>query len=89
MSLGDASVLLLKAGRSKDVEAAGTEALAKDIADILGSLALALVSAAALIRQRICNLNDYCLVFETQRQGLMANPASRLPSSHANDVYAT
>ena len=89
LSLMDASTLLLRVSRDAHPDSERSKDLADKIAETLGCLALAIVSAAALIRQRICSLEDYCTIFRQHRKRLLANRSSRLPSSQANDVYAT
>ena len=87
LKLEDASKLLLKASKAADPGNVKSTGLANKIAETLGCLALAIVSAAALIRQKICSLEDYFTIFAQHRKRLLANKSSRLPSNQANDVY--
>lgn len=89
LKLEDASKLLLKASKDADPGNEESIGLANKIAETLDCLALAIVSAAALIRQNICSLEDYCAIFAQHRKRLLANKSSRLPSNQANDVYTT
>lgn len=89
LKLKDASKLLLKASKDADPGNKTSLDLANKIVETLGCLALAIVSAAALIRQNICSLEDYCAIFAQHRKRLLANNSSRLPSNQANDVYTT
>ena len=88
MDLLDAASLLLKASKSKDPESDTSKALATQIAGTLGCLALGIVHAAALIRQRVCGLEDYIEVFSKHRRRLLLNSSGPL-SRHECDVYAT
>lgn len=89
LSLMDASKLLLTASKDPYPDSETSMDWANRITEKLGCLALAIVSAAALIRQRICSLEDYCTIFGQTRKRLLANKSSRLPSNQANDVYTT
>ena len=89
LELEDATKLLLKASKDAHPDNEKSIDLANKIVETLGCLALAIVSAAALIRQNICSLEDYCMIFAQHRKRLLANKSSRLPSNQANDVYTT
>ena len=88
MKLMDASKLLLRASKVAHPGSERSKDLAKRIVETLGCLALA-ISAAALIRQGICGLEEYCTIIVQNRKRLLANKSSRLPSNQANDVYTT
>lgn len=88
MDLEDAASLLLKASELDHPPSDASKALAKDIAETLGCLALAIVHAAALVRQRICRLEEYTEIFSKHRQRLLSNISGRLPRAEC-DVYAT
>ncbi len=88
MNVEDAASLLLKASESGDPQSDTSKALATKIVDTLGCLALAIVHAAALIRQRICRLEEYTEIFNKHRQRLLSNSSGRLPRAEC-DVYAT
>ncbi len=84
----DAASLLLQASKSGNPESDTSKALATQIAETLGYLALGIVHAAALIRQRVCGLEDYIEVFSKHRRRLLSNSSGHL-SHHECDVYAT
>ncbi len=88
MNVEDAASLLLKASESGDPQSDTSKALATKIVDTLGCLALAIVHAAALIRQQICRLDEYTEIFNKHRQRLLSNSSGRLPRAEC-DVYAT
>ena len=84
----DAASLLLKACKSKNLENDQSKALATQIAETLGCLPLGIVHAAALVRQRVCGLEDYIEVFNKHRRRLLSNSSGNL-SRHECDIYAT
>lgn len=88
LSLADATSLLLKASQCEHPQSDTSKELAKEITETLGCLALAIVHAAALIRQRICGLEEYIGIFSKHRRRLLSNDSGRLPRAEC-DVYAT
>lgn len=85
----DASKLQLRVLKDIHTDSETSKDLANRTVDTLGCLALAIISAAALARQRICSLEDYCTIFGQHGKRLPANKSSRLPPNQVNDVYAT
>lgn len=81
-----AITLLLKASIQSLPADDSVRTLANGIVEKLGCLALAIISAAALIRQQVCNFQDYCATFERHRKRLLQN-SSKSPQNFA--VYAT
>ena len=88
IDISDAASLLLKACKSESSEEDTPKALAEQIADKLGCLPLGVVHAAALIRQRVCGLEDYIELFSKHRLRLLSNSSDR-PPRHESNLYAT
>ena len=87
LSKKKAVALILTTSECDDTNDSKNKALATAIAESLGCLPIALVSAGAQIRQRICSLEDYCSVFDKHRERLLRGNYTGL--RHVIDVYAT
>ena len=86
----EAFVLLLKAAGTPKPWTALVEEKAREIAEALGRLALALVHAGALILQRVCKIQDYLDFYNQYRSRLSSRRGSDgLRRVDQYSVYAT
>jgi tetratricopeptide (TPR) repeat protein len=85
---GDAATLLLKAsGVNEDLWEA-RQSTAKEVVNVLGLHALAIIQAGAFIKKRICSLEEYPREFKVQRHRLLQFRPKQANSTYG-DVYAT
>ena len=80
MSDADALVLFLRAADVPRPWSPAVRSMGSKITDTLGRLALALIQAGALIRQRICRLDNYLDFYSTFRSRLGSRRASEASS---------
>ena len=86
----EAFVLLLRAAGTPKPWTTLIEEKAREIAEALGRLALALVHAGALILQRMCNIHDYLDLYNQYRSRHGSRKASEdLRRDDKYSVYAT
>lgn len=89
MELEDGITLLLRTTEAEDIFDAASRTLAKPVVEAFGCLALAIVQAGAVIRQGLCNMEEYCGIYSRRRKELL----STLPVQSSNDykytVYTT
>ena len=89
MGLGEAIMLLLKAAAVENVSSEDSQNLAQPIVETLGCLALAIVQAGAVIRQKLCTMTEYCEVYSRQRTKLLNHQLIQAVSNYQFTVYTT
>jgi tetratricopeptide (TPR) repeat protein len=88
LEVEDAITLLLKAsGVDEDLWPLQQNA-AKEVVNLLGLHALAIIQAGAFVRKSLCSLEEYPHEFQLQRQRLLRFRPEQAQSVHG-DVYAT
>lgn len=89
MAFDEAVTLLLRASFVTDPEDETSQDSAKHIVEMLGCLALAIVHAAATIRQGACTLGDYCTEYSRHRKQLLDHRPVQAGSDYEHTVYST
>ncbi len=89
MALDDAITLLLRVSEEEDVRNEPLRKLAKRVVETLGCLALAIVHAGALIKQKLYGLEDYCETYSSNRQRLFGHQAIHARIDYKYTVYTT
>jgi len=89
MELEDAITLLLRTTEAEDVFDAASRSLAKPVVETLGCLALAIVHAGAVIRQGLCNMEEYCGTYSRRRKALLSRLPLQTSSDYKYTVYTT
>jgi tetratricopeptide (TPR) repeat protein len=84
----DATTLLLKASGVNEDLWQIRQSAAKEVVNILGLHALAIIQAGAFIKKRICSLEEYPREFQVQRHRLLQFRPKQANSTYG-DVYAT
>ena len=84
----DATTLLLKASGVNENLWQVRQSAAKEVVNILGLHALAIIQAGAFIKKRICSLEEYPREFQVQRHRLLQFRPKQANSTYG-DVYAT
>ena len=87
LNADDAVTLLLRASDLPDDDFARKSAV--PVVQTLGHLALAIVHAGALIRQRICTLDDYCEIYGLRRKDLLTRQPPQATVDYKYTVYTT
>ena len=89
MELEDAVTLLLRSAIVKDVLDENLRTAAKPIVELLGCLALAIVQAGAVIRQKLCRMDEYCTIYSSQRSQLLSHQPVQASYDYKYTVYTT
>ncbi len=89
MALDDAITLLLRVSEEEDVRNESLRKLAKRVVETLGCLALAIVHAGALIKQKLYDLEDYCEAYSRNRQRLFGHQTIPAQIGYKYMVYTT
>jgi len=89
MALDDAITLLLRVSEEEDVSNETLRKLAQRVAETLGCLALAIVHAGALIKQKLYGLEDYCEAYSRNRQRLFGHQTIHARIDYKYTVYTT
>lgn len=89
MALDDAITLLLRVSEEGDVSDESLRTLAKRVVETLGCLALAIVHAGALVKQKLYNLEDYCEAYSRNRQRLFGYQTIHTRMDYEYTVYTT
>jgi hypothetical protein len=76
LCLEDAMVLLLKSAAIQDLQGESVRKVAERIVNDLGGLALAIIQAGAVIRQGICNLDEFCDLYSKQKREVLESGRS-------------
>ena len=84
----DATTLLLKASEVNEDLWQVRQSAAKEVVDVLGLHALAIIQAGAFIKKRLCSLEEYPREFQVQRHRLLQFRPKQAQSTYG-DVYAT
>jgi len=66
-----------------------TRETARPVVRTLGCLALAILQAGAVIREGLCDMDEYCDIYSLRRKELLrqkAVPGVRLPAHRAHDA---
>ncbi len=87
MDFGEAISLLLKASGEQETETLRGRAL--PVVEILWSLALAIVQAGAVIRQKLFTFEEYCHAYSTRRKELHKFRSTQASSDYKFTVYTT
>jgi tetratricopeptide (TPR) repeat protein len=85
----DAITLLLKGSAVQDTENAETRKLAREVVDVLGCLALAIIQAAAVLRQQLCSLSGFCELYSKYKQELLESGRPLPTDDYQYSVYTT
>lgn len=85
----EAITLLLRSVDAEDVSHVASRILAKPVVETLGRLALAIVQAGAVIRQGLCNLEEYCGVYSRRRKELLSHLPIQASDDYRYTVYTT
>ena len=88
MALDDAITLLLRVSE-EDVSNESLRKLAQRVAETLGCLALAIVHAGALMKQKLYGLEDYCEAYSRNRQRLFGHQTIHARIDYKYTVYTT
>lgn len=80
--------LLFKAGSIPESQRQETEKAAMAVIEILGSHTLAIISAGAFVRRRLCSLEEYPALFQEQKKDLLKFHSKANFSKYEN-VYKT
>lgn len=59
------------------------------VTDTLGHLALAIIQAAAVIRQRICSLDGFCELFQKHKKELLESGRPKSEEESSSSVFTT
>ena len=89
MALDDAITLLWRVSEEEDVRNESLRKLAKRVVETLGCLALAIVHAGALIKQKLYGLEDYCEAYSSNRQRLFGHQTIHARTDYKYTVYTT
>jgi len=89
MALDDAITLLWRVSEEEDVRNESLRKLAKRLVETLGCLALAIVHAGALIKQKLYGLEDYCEAYSSNRQRLFGHQTIHARIDYKYTVYTT
>jgi tetratricopeptide (TPR) repeat protein len=89
MPTEDSINLLLKTAAISNTQDEKMRKAAQDVATVLGNLALAIVQAGAVIRQRFCSLEDYCTVYSHQKKELLESGKPTPDENYKYSVYTT
>ncbi|RDL41952.1 Uncharacterized protein BP5553_01931 [Venustampulla echinocandica] len=89
MGVEEAVDLLLKAIGTDDLSSQASRLAARSIVTTLGSLSLAIIQAGAVIRQKLCRLEDYCDTYRRRRQELLSRAPTQASSDYKYTVYTT
>jgi tetratricopeptide (TPR) repeat protein len=84
----DATTLLLKASEINEDLWQVRQSAAKEVVNVLGLHALAIIQAGAFIKKRLCSLEEYPREFQVQRHRLLQFRPKQAKSTYG-DVYAT
>lgn len=87
LNADDAVTLLLRASKLPHDEF--TRESAVPVVQTLGHLALAIVHAGALIRQKLCTLDDYCEIYGLRRKDLLSRQPVQATVDYKYTVYTT
>jgi tetratricopeptide (TPR) repeat protein len=85
----DAITLLLKGAAVQDTQNAETRKLAREVVDVLGCLALAIIQAAAVLRQQLCSLSGFCELYSRHKQELLESGRPLPTDDYQYSVYTT
>ena len=89
MTPDDAIALLLKTGAMDTSDDGSTRETAGRVVELLGYLALAIVQAGVVLRQRICSLGEFCEVYTKQKRDLLESGHEQSASNYNHTVYTT
>lgn len=89
MESEEAVTLLLKTTAAEDIWCETSRNLAKAIVETLGYLALAIVQAGAVIRQKLCSMEEYCDVYSRRRKQLLSRQHIQIRADYKYTVYTT
>ncbi|CAG8083748.1 unnamed protein product [Penicillium salamii] len=85
----DSITLLLRSAIMTDLHDPDARATARPIVQALGCLPLALIQAGASIRQNICSLEDYLMVFNSYKRKLFLNGIQQGQGAYEHTVFTT
>jgi tetratricopeptide (TPR) repeat protein len=85
----DAITLLLKTTAAEDVAHEASRNLARPIVETLGCLALAIIQAGAVIRQKLCSMEEYLDVYSRRRKQLLSHQHIQAKADYKYTVYTT
>ena len=89
MESEEAITLLLKTTTAEDIWCETSRNLAKPIVETLGYLALAIVQAGAVIRQKLCSMEEYCDVYSRHRKELLSRQHIQVRADYKYTVYTS
>ena len=82
MESDEAVTLLLKTIDVEDIWREASRNLAKPIVETLGYLALAIVQAGAIIRQRLCSMGEFCGMYNYRRKQLLSRQPIQIKADY-------
>ncbi|KAH0541632.1 hypothetical protein FGG08_003922 [Glutinoglossum americanum] len=85
----EAITLLLNASAAGDVFHEPSRNIARPVVETLGYLALAIVQAGALIRQKLYSMEEYCGVYSRRRKELLSHRPIQAMADYQYTVYTT
>jgi tetratricopeptide (TPR) repeat protein len=88
MSPEDATALLLKTTALQNIEET-EKVLARNVVETLGYLALAIIQAGAVIRQRLIGLDGFCELYSTRKKELLESGRPDDSIDYQRSVYTT
>jgi len=88
MSPEDATALLLKTTALQSIEEK-EQKVARDVVKTLGYLALAIVQAGAVIRQRLVGLDGFCELYSKRKKELLESGRPGSSINYQRSVYTT
>ena len=85
----DAVALLLKTAVENNDKDTETQEIAGEIVKVLGHLALAIVQAGTVLRQRICSFKEFCTVYAKQKRDLLESGGAMSDFGYRRSIYTT
>ena len=89
MSSEDAVALLLKTAAVENMQDNSTRKAVEQVAKVLDYFALAIIQAGAVLRQRVCTLDEFCELYAKQKKELLESGRSQSSVDYQYSVYTT
>jgi tetratricopeptide (TPR) repeat protein len=89
MTPEEAVALLLKTAAVENPQDESTRKAVGQVVKVLGYFALAIIQAAAVIRQRVCTIDEFCELYATQKKELLESGRSQSNVDYQYSVYTT
>lgn len=89
MTENEAVTLILRSTGVNNLADKSIRKNAKQVVSTLGSLALAIVQAGAVIREGLCKMEEYCTIYSRRRRELLSQKAVQDTGDYRHTVYTT